>query len=107
MMPIIHYLFLSVALLLIGVIGVFVRRNVVIVLLSIELILTAVILNLVAFASFFGDVAGQVFALFVLVVAVAQAAVGLAIVVHLFRQLEWYSAGQTLPSAASPAPEDR
>jgi len=62
MMPIGHYLFLSFALFLIGAIGVITRRNVIIVLMSIELILNAVNINLVAFSRYFGDVAGQVFA---------------------------------------------
>jgi NADH-quinone oxidoreductase subunit K len=88
MMPIGHYLFLSLALFLIGAIGVIMRRNVIIVLMSVELILNAVNINLVAFSRIFGDVAGQVFALFIIVVAAAEAAVGLGIVIALFRNRE-------------------
>ena len=85
MMPIGHYLFLSLALFLIGAIGVITRRNVIIVLMSIELILNAVNINFVAFSAFLGDLVGQVFALFVLTVAAAEAAIGLAILVVYFR----------------------
>jgi NADH-quinone oxidoreductase subunit K len=80
-----HYLFLSLALLLIGCIGVATRRNVVIVLMSIELILNAVNINLVFFSRIFGDIAGQVFALFIIVIATAEAVVGLSITIALFR----------------------
>ena len=66
MLPIEHYLFLSLALFIIGVIGVVTRRNVIVVLMSIELILNAVNINLVAFSRLYGDVAGQVFALFII-----------------------------------------
>ena len=85
MMPIGHYLFLSLALLVIGALGVLTRRNVIIVLMSIELILNAVNINLVAFSRYYGDVAGQVFALFIIAVAAAEAAVGLGIIIALFR----------------------
>jgi NADH-quinone oxidoreductase subunit K len=85
MMSIGHHLFLSLALFLIGAIGVFIRRNVIVVLMSIELILTAALINLVAFSRMFGDTAGQVFALFILAAAAAEAVVGLAIVFALFR----------------------
>ncbi len=88
MMPIGHYLFLSLALFLIGAIGVITRRNVIIVLMSIELILNAVNINLVAFSRYFGDVAGQVFALFIIADAVAEAAVGLGIIIAFFRNHE-------------------
>ena len=81
MMPIGHYLFLSLALFLIGAIGVITRRNVIIILMSIELILNAVNINLVAFSTHLGDLVGQVFALIVLTVAAAEAAIGLAILV--------------------------
>ena len=70
----------------IGVLGIFLnRKNVIIILMSIELILLAVNINLVAFSSFLGDLVGQVFALFVLTVAAAEAAIGLAILVVYFR----------------------
>ena len=88
MLPITHYLFLSLALFLIGVIGVLMRRNVIIVLMSIELILNAVNINLVAFSRLFGDVAGQVFALFIVTDAAAEAAVGLGIIIAFFRNRE-------------------
>ena len=81
-----HYLALAAILFTIGVFGIFVnRKNVIILLMSIELILLSVNINLVAFSSFLGDMAGQVFALFVLTVAAAEAAVGLAILVVFFR----------------------
>lgn len=81
-----HYLAVSAILFTIGVLGIFVnRKNVIIVLMSIELILLSVNVNLVAFSAYMGDLAGQVFALFVLTVAAAEAAVGLAILVVYFR----------------------
>ena len=81
-----HYLAVAAILFTIGVFGIFVNRKYVIILLmSVELILLSVNLNLVAFSSFLGDLAGQVFALFVLTVAAAEAAVGLAILVVYFR----------------------
>ena len=83
-----HYLILSAALLLIGTIGVLARRNIVIILMSIELILNAVNINLVAFSRHLGQVTGQIFAIFVITVAVAEAAVGLGILIALFRNKE-------------------
>ena len=83
-----HYLFLSLALFLIGSIGVITRRNVIVVLMSIELILNAVNINLVAFSRIFGDVSGQVFALFIIADAAAEAAVGLCIIIAFFRNRE-------------------
>ena len=83
-----HYLVLSAALLLIGTAGVLLRRNVVVVLMSIELILNAVNLNLVAFSRHSGNLGGQIFAIFVITVAVAEAAVGLGILIALFRNKE-------------------
>ena len=81
-----HYLAVAAILFTIGVFGIFVnRKNVIILLMSIELILLAVNINLVAFSSFLGDLVGQVFAMFVLTVAAAEAAVGLAILVVFFR----------------------
>ena len=88
MLPIGHYLFLSLALFIIGVIGVVTRRNVIVVLMSIELILNAVNINLVAFSRYFGDVAGQVFALFIIADAAAEAAVALGIIIAFFRNRE-------------------
>lgn len=81
-----HYLAVGAALFTIGVLGLFVnRKNVIILLMSIELVLLAVNINLVAFSAFLHDVTGQVFAMFVLTVAAAEAAVGLAILVTYFR----------------------
>jgi NADH-quinone oxidoreductase subunit K len=81
-----HYLALAAILFTIGVFGIFLnRKNVIIILTSIELILLAVNINFVAFSSFLHDLVGQVFALFVLTVAAAEAAIGLAILVVYFR----------------------
>ena len=81
-----HYLSLSAILLVLGVFGIFLnRKNVIIIMMSIELILLAVNLNLVAFSAALGDLVGQIFAMFVLTVAAAEAAIGLAIVVVYFR----------------------
>src|ERR1700743_1164237 len=82
-----HYLILGAALFVLGVIGVLTRRNVVIVLMSIELILNAVNLNLVAFSRLWG-LNGQVFAIFVITDAAAEAAVGLGILIAFFRNKE-------------------
>jgi NADH-quinone oxidoreductase subunit K len=83
-----HYLFLSLALFLIGVVGVATRRNVIIILMSIELILNAVNINLVAFSRLVGSVEGQVFAIFIITDAAAEAAVGLGIIIAFFRNRE-------------------
>ena len=81
-----HYLAVAAILFTIGVLGIFVnRRNVIVILMSIELILLAVNINLVSFSVFLHDVVGQVYALVVLTVAAAEAAVGLAILVTFFR----------------------
>ncbi len=81
-----HYLTVSAILLVLGVFGIFLnRKNVIVILMSVELILLAVNLNLVAFSAALGDLTGQVFAMFVLTVAAAEAAIGLAIVVIYFR----------------------
>ncbi|MGH9674865.1 MAG: NADH-quinone oxidoreductase subunit NuoK [Bryobacteraceae bacterium] len=90
----IHYLALSAALLLIGTLGVLARRNIVIILMSIELILNAVNVNLIAFSHHFGKVHGQVFAIFVITIAVAEAAVGLGILIALFRNKETVQADE-------------
>ncbi len=84
----VHYVILSAALLLIGTIGFLTRRNIVIILMSIELILNAVNINLVAFSERFQAMEGQIFAIFVIAVAVAEAAVGLGILIALFRNRE-------------------
>jgi NADH-quinone oxidoreductase subunit K len=83
-----HYLILSTIVFSIGVVGVLTRRNVIIILMSIELMLNSVNLNLVAFSSHLQDLSGQVFAVFVITVAAAEAAVGLGIVISLFRNKE-------------------
>ena len=81
-----HYLAVAAILFTIGVFGIFVnRKNIIVILMSIELILLAVNINLVAFSVYLGNVVGQVFAMFVLTVAAAEAAVGLAILVTFFR----------------------
>jgi NADH-quinone oxidoreductase subunit K len=88
MLSINHYLVLSLALFTIGVIGVVTRRNVIIILMSIELILNAVNINLVAFSRLMGSVNGQVFAIFIITDAAAEAAVGLGIIIAFFRNRE-------------------
>ena len=81
-----HYLAVAAILFTLGIFGIFLnRKNVIIILMSIELILLAVNINLVSFSSFLGDIVGQVFALFVLTVAAAEAAIGLAILVVFYR----------------------
>lgn len=84
-MPVSYFLVLSALLFSIGIYGVLARQNAVLVLLSVELMLNAVNINLVAFASMLQDVPGQVFALFVVAVAAAEVGVGLAIVILIFR----------------------
>ena len=81
-----HYVIVSSVLFVLGVLGIFLnRKNVIVILMAIELILLAVNLNLVAFSSFLHDLTGQIFAMFVLTVAAGEAAVGLAILVIYFR----------------------
>jgi NADH-quinone oxidoreductase subunit K len=81
-----HFLTVAAVLFVIGVLGIFLnRRNVILMLMCIELLLLAVNINLVAFSAFLGDMVGQVFAMFVLTVAAAEAAIGLAIMVIFFR----------------------
>lgn len=89
-----HYLAISLALLLIGTLGVLVRRNIVVILMSIELILNAANLNLIAFSERWQNLDGQVFAIFVITVAVAEAAVGLGILIALFRNKETVNADE-------------
>lgn len=81
-----HYLALSAGLLVVGAAGLLLRRNVIIMLMSIELMLNAVNLNLVAFSRHWGQVTGQVFSIFVISVAVAEAAVALGILIALYRR---------------------
>ncbi|MEL0002809.1 MAG: NADH-quinone oxidoreductase subunit NuoK [Rhodospirillales bacterium] len=81
-----HYLAVAAVLFTLGIFGIFLnRRNVIVILMSIELMLLAVNINLVAFSAFNGDLAGQAFAIFILTVAAAEAAIGLAILVVYFR----------------------
>jgi NADH-quinone oxidoreductase subunit K len=81
-----HYLAVAAALFVIGIFGLFLnRKNVIIILMSVELILLSVNINLVAFSSFAGDLVGQIFTMLVLTVAAAEAAIGLAILVGFFR----------------------
>jgi NADH-quinone oxidoreductase subunit K len=84
-----HYLVLGAILFAISVVGIFLnRRNVLIVLMAIELMLLAVNINFIAFSHFLGDAAGQIFVFFILTVAAAESAIGLAILVVLFRNLD-------------------
>jgi NADH-quinone oxidoreductase subunit K len=83
-----HYLILGAALFVTGTLGVLTRRNVIVVLMSVELILNAVNVNLVALSRHYANYEGQIFAVFVITVAVAEAAVGLGIVIALFRNKE-------------------
>ena len=81
-----HYLTVAAMLFVIGIFGIFLnRKNIIVILMSIELILLAVNINMVAFSAHLGDLAGQVFTLFILTVAAAEAAIGLAILVVFYR----------------------
>ena len=88
MIPLSHYLIVSAALFAIGAAGVFLRRNLITILLSVEIMLNAVNLAFVAFGRQFGSVDGQIIVFFVMTVAAAEAAVGLAIVIGLYRHRE-------------------
>ena len=83
-----HYVVLSAALLLIGTVGFLPRRNIVVILMSIELILNAVNINLVAFSNHYQNMSGQIFAMFIIAVAVAETAVALGILIALFNNRE-------------------
>jgi NADH-quinone oxidoreductase subunit K len=86
MIPLAHYLILGAILFSLSVVGIFLnRKNLVILLMAIELMLLAVNLNFIAFSHFLGDTAGQVFVFFILTVAAAESAIGLAILVVVFR----------------------
>ena len=81
-----HYLTVAACLFTLGILGIFLnRKNVIIILMSVELMLLAVNINLVAFSAYLGDITGQIFALFILTVAAAEAAIGLAIIVVYYR----------------------
>ena len=84
--PIEHYIYLSAILFSIGVLGVLIRRNAIIIFMSIELMLNSVNLTLVAFSAYLGDASGQVLVFFVMTLAAAEAAVGLALVITIFRR---------------------
>ena len=84
--PIEYYLGLSAILFTVGAVGVLIRRNAIIIFMSIEIMLNSVNLTLIAFSAFLGDVSGQIFVFFVMAVAAAEAAIGLAIVLALFRK---------------------
>jgi NADH-quinone oxidoreductase subunit K len=94
MIPTEYYIFLATGLFIIGVVGVLTRRNVLIILMSIELILNAVNINLMAFSQYFKSVDGQVFAIFVITDAAAEAAVGLGLIIALFRNKETVNADE-------------
>ena len=83
--PINYYLILAAIIFIIGVVGVLTRRNAIIIFMSIEMMLNAVNLTFISFALYMGDTAGQIFVFFVMAVAAAEAAIGLAIVLALFR----------------------
>ena len=81
-----HYLTLGSIIFTLGILGIFLnKKNVIVILMSIELILLSVNINFIAFSSYTGDISGQIFAMFVLTVAAAEAAIGLAILVVFFR----------------------
>lgn len=86
MIPLTYYLALSASVFIIGAVGVMTRRNALIVFMSIELMLNAANLTLVAYSSYFGIISGQMIVFFVMTVAAAEAAVGLAIIIALFRR---------------------
>lgn len=85
MIPLSYYLILSAIVFMTGVVGVLIRRNIIIILLSIELMLNATNINFVAFSYYLQNIAGQVFVFFALTVAAAEVAVGLAIIIALYR----------------------
>ena len=88
MIPLGHYLVLSGLLFAVGVVGIFLnRKNLIVLLMAIELMLLAVNMNFIAFSHYLGDLSGQVFVFFILTVAAAESAIGLAILVTLFRNL--------------------
>ena len=88
MIPLHHYLIVSAVLFALGTAGVFLRRNLITILLSVEIMLNAVNLTFVAFGRYRGDVDGQIITFFVMTVAAAEAAVGLALIIALFRHRE-------------------
>ncbi len=85
MVPLSYYVILSVIVFVTGVVGVLIRRNIIIILLSVELMLNATNINFVAYSYYFQNITGQVFVFFALTVAAAEVAVGLAIIIALYR----------------------
>lgn len=85
MIPLSYYMILSAIVFITGVVGVLIRRNIILILLSVELMLNATNINFVAFSHYFNSVAGQVFVFFALTVAAAEVGVGLAIIIALYR----------------------
>lgn len=85
MIPVSYYIVVSTMMFVIGLTGILIRRNFLIILLAVELMLNAANINLVAFSRHYGEVDGQIISLFVIVIAAAEAAVGLAIIIVLFR----------------------
>jgi NADH-quinone oxidoreductase subunit K len=85
MVPLSYYIILSVVVFMTGLVGVLIRRNIIIILLSIELMLNATNINFVAFSHYLQNISGQVFVFFTLTVAAAEVAVGLAIIIALYR----------------------
>ncbi|MDX9759375.1 MAG: NADH-quinone oxidoreductase subunit NuoK [Bacteroidota bacterium] len=94
MIPVHYYLILSAVMFITGVVGVLTRRNAIIIFMSIELMLNSVNLTFVAFSSYLGNEAGQMFVFFVMAVAAAEAAVGLAIVIAIFRNTQTININQ-------------
>jgi len=86
MIPLSYFITVSTIMFVIGLIGVLIRKNFLIILFSIELMLNAANVNLVAFSHYFGDVDGQIISIFVIAIAAAEAAIGLAIIIVLFRR---------------------
>jgi NADH-quinone oxidoreductase subunit K len=91
--PIVNYVLLATMLFIIGVIGVLIRRNAIIIFMSIELMLNAVNLLLIAFSSYKSDANGQVFVFFIMAVAAAEVAVGLALIVMIYRNIRTIDIG--------------
>ena len=94
MVPTWHYLALAAALFTVGVIGVLTRRNIITIFMSLELILNAVNINLIAFARHWGSVDGHIFAIFIITVAAAEAAVGLGILIAFFHNRDTVNADE-------------
>lgn len=91
--PLTHYIFFATALFILGIAGVLIRRNAIIIFMSIELMLNAVNVLLVAFSAYKGDTAGQIFVFFIMAVAAAEVAVGLAIIVMIYRNIRSIDTG--------------